>query len=363
MLCAGDCNDVVASIYPGAAEVVCDGVDQACDGLGNEVDVDGDGWMICAGDCDDADPAVNPDVVESLAESNCADGKDNDCDGLEDEDDPACQQQCWDNDGDGFEDEACGGNDCDDTDAATYPGADEVCDGADNDCNGVLPVDEEDVDGDGWMVCDGDCNDSHPHVYPGAYSDGPGPCDGYDNDCDGDMGLREVDDDGDGHLECPATGDELWFKPPFTGNGDCDDDDADVHPGADEDCGNGIDDDCNGHVDGFDAVCPDGDGDGFSPVAAGGTDCDDVNPGVNPGADEICSDGIDNNCNGAIDRKDLACLPNETPGPEGEGGGCGCAVFGPAENVSDWQKFGGLLPVGLMLIFVPLLRNRERRRR
>ena len=89
---------------------------------------------------------------------------------------------CWDNDGDGFDDEACGGDDCNDSEADTYPGAVELCDGADNDCDGVVPVDEADDDGDGWMVCEGDCDDSASQVNPAAAE----ACEnGIDDDCDG----------------------------------------------------------------------------------------------------------------------------------------------------------------------------------
>ena len=55
-----------------------------------EVDDDADGWMICEGDCDDLNAAVNPGVIESKDVGNCADGIDNDCDGLADTD-PECK--------------------------------------------------------------------------------------------------------------------------------------------------------------------------------------------------------------------------------------------------------------------------------
>ena len=147
---------------------------------------------------------------------------------------------CFDLDGDGFTD--CGG-DCDDDDATIHPGAPELCDGVDNNCDGVLPDDEEDHDGDGYRGCAGDCNGLDADVHPGA----PETADGLDNDCDGtvDEGTAWYDDDGDGYAE---------------DGGDCDDGDPAIHPGAPE-AENGIDDDCDGIIDeGTDAYDDDGDG-------------------------------------------------------------------------------------------------------
>ena len=103
-------------------------------------DNDGDGYQdeLCGGmDCDDFDPGVNPGADESLDAGNCDDGVDNDCDGLVDVDDPDCA--CWDEDEDGYDDVVCGGDDCDDSNPFVYPSADEVCDnGIDDDCDGQI---------------------------------------------------------------------------------------------------------------------------------------------------------------------------------------------------------------------------------
>lgn len=74
----------------------------------------------------------------------------------------------------------------------------EQCNGLDDDGDGTIPDDETDGDHDGWMLCEGDCNDQEDAVYPGA----PEICDGKDNDCDGTIPSDEVDSDGDGVLDC-----------------------------------------------------------------------------------------------------------------------------------------------------------------
>ncbi len=93
--------------------------------------------------------------------------------------------------------------------------------------------------------------------------------------------------------------------------GDCDDDNGDVFPGAEELC-NGLDDDCDGSIDGFDAVGSgylDADGDGYGTdwlcepsldLAPTGGDCNDGDPAIHPGADEVCNE-VDDDCDGVAD--------------------------------------------------------------
>jgi hypothetical protein len=125
-----------------------------------------------------------------------------------------------DGDGDGHDKFA----DCDDTDAAVHPEAEETPDnGVDDDCDGTVDdgTSTEDRDEDGVTVADGDCNDSRDDVFPGADE----LSDGLDNDCDG-----RIDDgwenhvwlnDGTGNFErLEGTGVERWDAASCAGIGD-----------------------------------------------------------------------------------------------------------------------------------------------
>ena len=157
-----------------------------------------------------------------------------------------------DDDGDGFSVED---GDCDDNNPSMFPGAEEVCDGQDNNCDGFTPPEENDSDNDGWRLCAGDCDDTNRFVYPNA----PERCDGLDNDCNG-IAEDAVDIDGDGQTEC---------------EGDCDDTEATVMYGGLEIC-DFLDNDCDGLIDELDA-----DNDGFS-ACWGGGDCDDFDASSYP---------------------------------------------------------------------------------
>ena len=215
-------------------------------------------------------------------------------------------------------------DDCNDRDAAIFPGATESCDGEDNDCDG--DIDESgatgettfylDADGDGYGVattttdaCDApsgytdntsDCDDSDATVHPGATES----CDGEDNDCDGDIDESGAtgettfyaDTDGDGFGDAAATLDACVLPSGYSAvDTDCDDTSASTWPGAPETWYDGVDADCAGDSD-YDA-----DLDGFDSDAHGGTDCDDTSATTWPGATDDWYDGIDADCAGNSD--------------------------------------------------------------
>ncbi len=254
-----DCDDTNASIHPDALEE-CDGLDNDCDTLVDDddpsvafaplwyADTDGDGYgdantntpacdaptgfVADTTDCDDTTSSTNPGAVETC------DGVDNNCDVLVDNDaiDTATWYLDYDQDGYGGDQVttvACSPpsfyvattGDCDDTNAAAWPGASEVCDGADNDCNGFTDDDDPNVvdpstwyldyDQDGYggslvstIACtapsfyvadSSDCDDTEATAYPGA----PETCSGVDNNCDGLITSGWQDDsDSDGVSNC-----------------------------------------------------------------------------------------------------------------------------------------------------------------
>ncbi len=176
-----------------------------------------------------------------------------------------------------------------------------------------------DADGDGYSS-DEDCNDSNSTIYPGATE----ICDYLDNDCDGTVDEDDAEDsvtwyldaDGDGYGDS-SNSTQSCHEP--TGyvyyDTDCDDSNAAINPGALEYC-DGIDNNCDGTIDedsAMDAVTwyldtvGDGYGDESSTAQAcnqptgyvgDNTDCDDSESLANPGVEEICNDWIDNDCDG-----------------------------------------------------------------
>ena len=87
-------------------------------------------------------------------------------------------------------------NDCNDHDSSVHPYATEICDGEDNNCNGLLGVGEEDLDGDGYLACKTDCDDLEGMIHSNAY-DLPGNA--VDENCDGSLGACDPDTDWKNH--------------------------------------------------------------------------------------------------------------------------------------------------------------------
>jgi len=143
--------------------------------------------------------------------------------------------------------------------------------------------DFKDYDGDGFAFDDGDCDDDDAAVHPGATEE----VNGRDDDCDDivDNGTPLSDDDGDAYAEI---------------DGDCNDGDPSTYPGATE-IADGDDQDCDGEVD-EDTELSDDDSDGYTEEEG---DCDDTNSRIAPGAAEVCGNAIDDDCSGAAEDRDL----------------------------------------------------------
>ncbi len=148
-----------------------------------------------------------------------------------------------------------------------------------------------DYDGDGVVDAD-DCAPQDETIFPGAAE----ICDdGIDNDCDDDIDLDDGDcqtgdDDDDDVVPDDNDGDGYTID-----EGDCDDDNPDINPGVDELLCDGDDNDCNEET----PDDKDEDGDGYTYCGEDEPDCNDTDASVHPGAEEVCLNGIDDNCDGS----------------------------------------------------------------
>ena len=440
ILVAGDCDDSSAAARPGAAEVCADsGIDNNCDGNSADVDagapdkvdfyadVDADGHSVavtsrfCPGtmnagylptlsspvDCNDASASIHPAAIEACDPSNT----DENCNGTADDLDAGTSDATRtdfyaDADGDGHSVAAatrfCDPRpgylasrsnpvDCNDASATVYPGAMELCNGIDDDCNLVVDNDltyrlyYRDADGDGYgsaaqteLTCTGapspgyaipssDCNDADAGINPAAAE----VCDpsSTDENCNGladdlDPGVSDAtrtsfyaDADGDGYTvnastrlcDFPANGFDIAPE------GDCDDANPSIHPGAREICdAANADEDCDTLADNADSSAldstrsdffADSDADGytvdaatrFCDLPASGFDvapegdCNDANAAIHPGAQEICDEAnTDEDCDGSADNADGSA---ENAGKsdfyidsDGDGFGAGAAI-------------------------------------
>ncbi len=310
-------------------------------------DADGDGFADCgragccaAGepfpDCDDGEAKATPVGFEDDC-TGCGDAVDDDCDGTaalcrdqdgdpvkvcvpawcaeESKDSPACL-------------EAAGGVDCNPSDPTVFPGAPERCDGKDNDCNGQSDdgVTFTDWDGTtkhlgdacgtgpcagGTVVCAAEsgvarCStDGNKAPQEDCATPEDDNCNGYVNDPEKD-GCLSGDLDGDGVMDVqeetncsgnPRAKYDSRVYPEI--------EDGPTHPAPEPCClgieAGGYDAGCDWNCDGAVTACAanDADGDGY-PV---GSDCNDLDPTVHPGAPEYCGDGIDQDCKGG----DVSC--------------------------------------------------------
>ncbi len=331
---------------------------------GQVVDGDGDGASADV-DCDDADATSFPGNVE------VCDERDNDCNGIVDDDASDATTYYTDADRDGYGDDAVGvaacvqppdsvtvGGDCNDADAAYHPSADEADCTDPNDYNCDGSVGYADSDGDGVAACT-ECNDADAAVFPGA----PETCNGVDDDCNGtidddsavDAVLWYADADADGHGDAAVTFAACAAPVGYVADADdCDDASSQRAPGLAEVCDD-LDNDCNGSTDdaATDAVTSytDADGDGYGDattasaacdVPAGNvldaTDCDDAAVDTNPGADEVCGGG-DENCDGTVDEDSAADAPTWYADADADGYGDAAltdlACAAPTGYVSD----------------------------
>lgn len=231
----------------------------------------------------------------------CNDGVDNDMDGYTDQADPDCSQS--DTDGDGFLSTSVGGTDCDDQDPEIFPGAVEVMDGIDNNCNNSV---DEGSSPNTTVSTTTTAGVSNATASTGSYAVTPGL---------GTIGSLSVGSTSVGSTSVGATsagstsvgGTSVGVGTSTTATSSTSTSNSSnstsygSNPGGSpEICTDGVDNDLDGDTDLADSDCADSDadGDGFLSISSGGLDCDDTDPAAHPGAPDLANDGTDWNCDG-----------------------------------------------------------------
>ncbi|MBI5370076.1 putative metal-binding motif-containing protein [Candidatus Uhrbacteria bacterium] len=297
-----DCDNAIDEDFPTLG--------QACDGA--DADQCKNGVLVCSND----GKGVACEEVGKNVEEAC-NGVDDDCDGQTDE---GC-----DDDKDGYCDAsmafasgaACQKGDCNDADKTIHPGATEMCNGVDDDCNAqtdeIFPLGQTCSDGLGvckvsgtYNACAQDGLSAKCSVTADLSKAATEICDGVDNNCDGktDEGC---DDDNDGWCDASMA----FASGAACQKGDCNDASVGINGAATEIC-DGVDNNCDGKTDegcdddadGYcDATMLVGTGAACKGSAGKGTDCDDTKADVHPDQEEVCSTSYDDNCDGLIDLK------------------------------------------------------------
>ena len=241
--------------------------------------------------------------ITPASPEQCGDGLDNDCDGEADEADvcecntPGVSRQCGVTDvGEcQFGTQTCQNNFTWSGCSGVINPVDEQCDGLDNDCNGTLPLNEQDQDNDGWMTCEGDLDDTDPLVNPGQTE----ACNGIDDDSDG-----QVDEDffvgqlctgigqcGLGVYECSTPNTYICATMP---GGSMDQSSAEIS--------DGVDNNCNGSID-----------EGFACSFPSSRNCGPANVGICKTGTQDCQiGGTWGACIGAVIRSQKAATASTT---------------------------------------------------
>jgi hypothetical protein len=265
------------------------------------------------------------------------------------------------------------GDDCNDGDNTINPGAVELCDNRDNNCNSTVDENLTRETTCGVGQCVG--NEGEETCVAGVWSnDTCDPfegateevCDGSDNNCNGQIDdgagttyYQDSDGDGYGNPEVIITACNVCLGTgcPTEDNSDCNDDDNTSHPGADDSICNGVDNDCNSQIDDKFVINTTTCGDGVC-ASTGIVECIEgkeidscvpKQPTESPEA--TCDDGLDNDCDGDVDRADTAdctaCTDTDGDGFSTDGGHCGAVdncpdTPNPTQTDSDNDSIGDI---------------------